>query len=119
MASLLTRHDREVLEKIKDPESAPSNPLLIDDSLPKDPHITDTSVYQLITQRERSILNSIQQIEFQLFDLKTSTTTLQDISSQYASCVTDHQRLMQQHQSHLLSKLQPQSYQISIQLFLY
>jgi len=97
MASLLTRHDREVLEKIKDPESAPSNPLLIDDSLPKDPHITDTSVYQLITQRERSIINSIQQIEFQLFDLKTSTTTLQDISSQYASCVTDLDSLINEY----------------------
>lgn len=95
MESILTRHDREVLEKIKDPESAPSNPLLIDHSLPKDPHVTDTSVYQLITQRERSIINSIQQIEFQLFGSETSATP-QDIS-QYSSCVTDLDNLINEY----------------------
>ncbi|PQE12853.1 Tetratricopeptide repeat 36 protein [Rutstroemia sp. NJR-2017a BBW] len=58
----LTKHDLDVLEKIKDPEAGPSNPLLIDDSLPRDPHVTDASSYQALTQRERAIILGMQDI---------------------------------------------------------
>ncbi|QSZ33187.1 hypothetical protein DSL72_002773 [Monilinia vaccinii-corymbosi] len=81
----LTRHDREVLEKIKDPEAGPSNPLLIDNSLPKDPHITDPSTYQEIAQRERDIILSMQDVELQIAGLKPSA----ELSplSQYQACI--------------------------------
>lgn len=81
----LTRHDLEVLEKIKDPESGPSNPLLIDDSLPKDPHITDLSTYQNITQRERDIILSMQDVELQIAELKPPSGL--SPLSQYQACV--------------------------------
>ncbi|KAI9651155.1 hypothetical protein NHQ30_001192 [Ciborinia camelliae] len=81
----LTRHDLEVLEKIKDPESGPSNPLLIDDSLPKDPHITNSSTYQEIAQRERDIILSMQDVELQVAGLKP-LTELSPLS-QYQICV--------------------------------
>lgn len=83
--STLTRHDLEVLEKIKDPESGPSNPLLVDNSLPKDPHVINTSTYQEIAQRERDIILSMQDVELQIAELKPPA----ELSplSQYQACI--------------------------------
>ncbi|KAB8292305.1 hypothetical protein EYC80_008047 [Monilinia laxa] len=83
--STLTRHDLEVLEKIKDPESGPSNPLLVDSSLPKDPHIINISTYHEIAQRERDIILSMQNVELQIVELKPPA----ELSplSQYQACI--------------------------------
>ncbi|CZR53786.1 uncharacterized protein PAC_03667 [Phialocephala subalpina] len=70
----LTIHDLSILQKIADPESGPSAPLLLDTSLPKDPHYHDSRKYSTITQTERSILSSIQQTELQIAGLKPSPT---------------------------------------------
>jgi hypothetical protein len=67
----LTPHDLSILEKIKDPEAGPSAPLLIDASLPRDPHITDPALYQSVTQKEREIISTIQSIELQLAGLNS------------------------------------------------
>jgi hypothetical protein len=84
LSGSLTNHDRFVLEKIKDPESGSSAPLLIDSSLPQDPYISDDTLYQTIIQSERSIISSIQQIELQIAGLKpTSESPL----AQYLSSV--------------------------------
>jgi hypothetical protein len=80
----LTNHDLFILEKIKDPESGPSAPVLIDASLPRDPHITDEAIYQAITRSERSIISSIQAVELQLANLKP---VVSDPLAQYLSCV--------------------------------
>ncbi|KAE9372064.1 hypothetical protein N431DRAFT_439177 [Stipitochalara longipes BDJ] len=80
----LTNHDLFILEKIKDPESGPSAPVLIDSSLPRDPHITDEAVYQKITQSERSIISSIQDAELQIANLKPAVS---DPLAQYLTCV--------------------------------
>ena len=80
----LTNHDLLILEKIKDPESSPSALILIDSSLPRDPHITDDSNYQLITQSERAIISSIQDVELQIAGLKPAVS---DPLAQYLSCV--------------------------------
>jgi hypothetical protein len=74
-SATLTRHDLSILEKIKDPESAPSSPLLIDDSLPRDPHITDPLKYSIITQREREIISLIQSLELQVAGLKPTSSS--------------------------------------------
>ncbi|PVH82948.1 hypothetical protein DL98DRAFT_513625 [Cadophora sp. DSE1049] len=89
MASPLTQHDLSILEKIKDPESGPSAPLLIDDTLPRDPNITDQSTYLQISQCERSIISSIQQIELQIAGLKPQSPDSESESplSQYLDCV--------------------------------
>lgn len=70
----LTTHDLSILQKIADPESGPSAPLLIDSSLPKDPHYPDPETYSTITQEERSIISSIQQTELQLAGLRSKPT---------------------------------------------
>ncbi|KAK2002420.1 hypothetical protein LX36DRAFT_652214 [Colletotrichum falcatum] len=71
----LTRRDVNVLEKIKDPESDPSANVMIDPSLPRDPHITDTSIYELVIRKEREIVLSMQQLELQLAGLRPRTVT--------------------------------------------
>ncbi|OLN95312.1 Tetratricopeptide repeat protein 36-like protein [Colletotrichum chlorophyti] len=74
MASLaLSRHDVNVLDKIKDPESDPSASVLLDPSLPRDPQITDTSIYERVIQKEREIVLSMQQLELQLAGLRPRT----------------------------------------------
>ncbi|KAJ9141869.1 Tetratricopeptide repeat protein 36-like protein [Pleurostoma richardsiae] len=66
----LTTRDLNVLEKIKDPESDPSRGVLIDKSLPKDPHITDPAVYDNVAATERQIVLGMQQLELQLAGLR-------------------------------------------------
>ncbi|KZZ98562.1 hypothetical protein AAL_03080 [Moelleriella libera RCEF 2490] len=61
----LSTKDINVLEKIKDPESNPAAGCTTDDSLPRDPHVTDASVYDQLVARERSIIQNIQSIETQ------------------------------------------------------
>lgn len=84
----LTNHDLFILEKIKDPESGPSQPVLIDPSLPRDPHITDPATYAHITALERSIISSIQDVELQLAGLKSNLELgVEDPLKQYRECV--------------------------------
>jgi len=59
----LSRHDINVLEKIKDPEADPTSLVLTDPSLARDPHITDASVYDGVAARERGIILEVQQAE--------------------------------------------------------
>jgi len=94
MPSSLTNHDLFILEKIKDPESGPSAPVLIDSSLPRDPHITDDAVYQKITQSERAIISSIQDVELQIANLKPAVS---DPLAQYLSCVARLDELVEEY----------------------
>ncbi|KAK2780080.1 hypothetical protein CKAH01_00024 [Colletotrichum kahawae] len=71
----LSQHDANVLEKIKDPESDPSANILLDPSLPRDPQITDASVYERVIQKEREIVLSMQQLELQMAGLRPKATT--------------------------------------------
>ena len=71
----LTPHDLSVLEKIKDPESAPSVPLLIDSSLPRDPHVTDPIEYEKVAAAEGQIIK-----EFQALEARIAASDLDDES---------------------------------------
>jgi len=93
-SATLTTHDLFVLEKIKDPESGPAPPLLISESLPKDPYITDQKLYQSITQQEREIISTIQEIELQIAGLKPSSQASSPLS-QYLICVKKFDRLIE------------------------
>jgi len=87
-STTLTQHDLAVLDKIRDPESSRSTSTLIDSSLPRDPHITDSALYQTIITREHWIITSIQNIERQLAGLKIQPGSDSDHSiQQYLSCV--------------------------------
>jgi hypothetical protein len=90
----LTNHDLFILEKIKDPESGPSAPILIDPSLPRDPHITDDVFYLQITQSERAIISSIQDVELQIANLKPAVS---DPLAQYLSSVERLDELVEEY----------------------
>ncbi|KAF4633260.1 hypothetical protein G7Y89_g4866 [Cudoniella acicularis] len=96
MASL-TQHDISILEKIKDPEAGPSAPLLIDPSLPKDPNISDATLYQKVSNLERTIVASIQEIELQIAGLKPTSSQSPPPLSQYLNCVKTLDDLIQEY----------------------
>lgn len=93
-SAALTKHDRDVLQHIKDPESGPAAPLLIDESLPKDPHIIGANEYQSITQRERAIIHSIQQAEFQI---SANTDSVANHLLKYLACIANLDELIEEH----------------------
>jgi hypothetical protein len=95
VSASLTNHDLFILEKIKDPESGPSAPVLIDSSLPRDPHITNDVVYQKITQSERTMISSIQGIELQIAKLKPASSS--SPLTQYLSCVKRLDELIEEY----------------------
>ncbi|KAI0837359.1 hypothetical protein F5Y06DRAFT_87833 [Hypoxylon sp. FL0890] len=82
----LTRRDFNVLEKIKDPESNPLTAVIVDATLPKDPNITDTSIYDRVSQKEREIVLAMQNLEMQLAGLRPTSTT--EPLTEYQQCVS-------------------------------
>ena len=62
MPSRLTPHDSNVLEKIRDPEFAAA-PVLINDSLPRDPNLTDKDVYDAAAAAQTKILKDVLALE--------------------------------------------------------
>jgi len=86
MATLtLTQHDLAILDKIKDPEASNSSPVLIDPSLPRDPHITDPEVYASLVQQESNCIKLIMNLPLPptAEDLKIPCETLSKIIEQY------------------------------------
>jgi hypothetical protein len=77
----LTKHDLSIIEKIKDPEAGSSAPVLISEDLPRDPHISADTSYELVTQRERSIILSIQDIELSIAGLKPTSPDFSPLSA--------------------------------------
>ncbi|EFY92068.1 hypothetical protein MAC_02016 [Metarhizium acridum CQMa 102] len=59
----LSTRDVNVLEKIKDPESNPAAGVITDESLPRDPHVTNSADYDKVVQQERNIIAKIQALE--------------------------------------------------------
>jgi hypothetical protein len=126
-ASGLTAHDSNVLEKIKDPESSPSVPLLLDSSLSRDPHITDFAEYQYVASLEREIILEYMDLEKRIMasndpaepskssivtDYDTCTTKLQDLITRYptyASAYNNHAQALRRKfgESILLQTSQP------------
>ncbi|KAG5973465.1 hypothetical protein E4U55_000532 [Claviceps digitariae] len=84
----LSTRDVNVLEKIKDPESNPATAVVIDESLPRDPHVTDPAVYEGLVSRERSIIRAIQSIETHFNDSQSQDANETAIQG-YAQCRAD------------------------------
>lgn len=86
--SILTPHDLNVLEKIKDPESAPSVPLLIDSTLPRDPHVTGTAEYEKIAAVEAQTITEFQQLEARIAVCELNNGPSQSqILADYDTCI--------------------------------
>lgn len=90
--SSLSRRDLNVLGKIKDPEANQVTAVIVDSSLPKDPNITDTTVYERVAQKEREIVAAIQQLEMELAGSKPSTST--EPIKDYGKCVQELTQLI-------------------------
>ncbi|KAL1877058.1 hypothetical protein Daus18300_002668 [Diaporthe australafricana] len=67
MASVsLSTRDLNILEKIQDPEFDPSQAVQLDESLPKDPNVTDVTEYERLATEEGRLVLTVQQAEMQL-----------------------------------------------------
>ncbi|TQV94994.1 hypothetical protein V2A60_009926 [Cordyceps javanica] len=62
----LSQRDMNVLEKMRDPDYNPAASLVLDERLPRDPHVTDPDVYEQVSSRERAIVASLQALEADL-----------------------------------------------------
>ncbi|KAI9158551.1 hypothetical protein HJFPF1_06549 [Paramyrothecium foliicola] len=92
----LSTHDINVLEKIKDPEADPMTGVVIDTSLSRDPHITDTSLYDRIIEKERSIIKSIQTLELELSQSQSLDSN--EIAAEgYQTCIAELDNLITEH----------------------
>jgi hypothetical protein len=89
----LTSHDRSILDKIHDPESSSSSPLVIDAYLPRDPHITDPTRYSLVSSRERSVIASLESAEL---SARPSSHKPPPLHEQYLSYIRNFDELIAQ-----------------------
>ena len=92
----LSKHDINVLEKIKDPESNPDAGIVLDSSLPRDPHIADPDVYERVIQKEREIIRSIQKLETELRDLRSNDGKEAAVTG-YRQCLADIEQIISEH----------------------
>lgn len=92
----LTTHDLSILSKIADPEAGPSAPLLIDSSLPKDPHITNPTLYQTLVTNELQIISSLQKAELQLAGLQPTPENTPSPLSQYQTAIDSFSKLIEE-----------------------
>ncbi|KAG5918253.1 hypothetical protein E4U42_006937 [Claviceps africana] len=84
----LSTRDVNVLEKIRDPESNPAAGVVLDDSLPRDPHVTASADYDGLVSRERAIIRAIQSIETQWTDSQSPDANEAAVRG-YAQCRAD------------------------------
>ncbi|KAG6037418.1 hypothetical protein E4U41_005155 [Claviceps citrina] len=83
----LSTRDANVLEKIKDPESNPAAGVVIDESLPRDPHVADSADYDKLVARERTIIRDIQAVESGFSQSQSQSQDANESAIQgYAQC---------------------------------
>lgn len=84
----LSTRDVNVLEKIKDPDFNPDAGVITDESLPRDPHVTNSSDYDNIVQRERGIITKIQTIETEFSESQSQDANETAIKG-YQQCLAE------------------------------
>lgn len=89
----LSKHDLNVLEKIKDPESNPAAGVIIDPSLPRDPNVADDGVYETIVEKEREIIHIIHSLETQ-FSWSLSEEATASAVENYKACESKFDELI-------------------------
>lgn len=97
MASLsLSRRDVNVLGKIKDPESDPSSAVHIDSSYTPDPQIRDPEAYRMVSQKEREIIQVVQQLEIRHASKGASEESTAQVVEGYRCCLSRLGHLIQE-----------------------
>ena len=92
----LSNRDVNVLEKIKDPESNPNENIIIDNSLPRDPQITDSAMYEQVVAKERAIIQAIQKTEMELSNAQSIDSSETALAA-YRQCLQALSDLISQH----------------------
>lgn len=92
----LSKHDINILEKIKDPESNPYAGVVFDSSLPRDPNVTDAGVYERVVEKERQIIRSIQKLEVQLRELSSDNNN-HVAANGYRECLSAIEDIISEH----------------------
>ncbi|KHO01893.1 uncharacterized protein MAM_00894 [Metarhizium album ARSEF 1941] len=85
----LSTRDVNVLEKIKDPEFNPAAGVITDESLPRDPHVTDPADYGSLVQQERTIIAKIQALETESSSESQSQNTNETAIQGYQQCLAE------------------------------
>lgn len=92
----LSKHDLDVLGKIKDPESNPTTGVVTDESLPRDPHIVDTGVYERVVAKERQVIQLLQKLEAQLSQSMSEEASDAAVA-EYRGCASEMDGLIAEH----------------------
>lgn len=92
-ATSLSTRDVNVLEKIKDPEFDPNSGVITDLSLPRDPHVIDTSVYERVMAKERQIIQTIQKLEMD-FSRSMAEDSNESTAKAYKECAAGFDELI-------------------------
>lgn len=98
----LSSHDLNVLSKINDPESNPAAAVVTDETLPRDPHITDAATYERVAAKERQIIENVQRLEAELNQPVFASAGSEDDASSsvidgYKRSAWDLDRLIDEH----------------------
>jgi hypothetical protein len=84
----LTPRDIDILNKIRDPEYKLSAPILIDNSLARDPHITNPDDYKNVTSSESQIIREFQDLEQRIAALHSTDVASRDqLLTDYDTCI--------------------------------
>lgn len=94
----LSKRDINVLGKIRDPESNTTGAIRLDPSLPRDPHVTDSQLYECISQEEKGLVLLMQRAEMELAGLQPKS--LADPIETYRQSVADLGQLIAKNPSY-------------------
>lgn len=82
-------------EKIQDPEFDPSQAVQVDESLSKDPHVTDVTEYDRIAAKEKEIVLAVQEAELRAAGLRPKTGV--ELIDAYKECLAGLSTLISAH----------------------
>ncbi|OAA51364.1 hypothetical protein BBO_01311 [Beauveria brongniartii RCEF 3172] len=92
----LSQRDMNVLEKMRDPDFNPEASLVLDERLPRDPHLTDPDLYDEVSARERAIIQSLQALESELAQTQAPDSDERAVAG-YHSAITQLGALIAAH----------------------
>ncbi|KAM3550672.1 hypothetical protein MY1884_008123 [Beauveria asiatica] len=92
----LSQRDMNVLEKMRDPDFNPEASLVLDERLPRDPHLTNPDLYDEVSARERAIIQSLQALETELAQTQALDSDERAVAG-YRSAITQLGALIAAH----------------------
>lgn len=88
----LSRKDLQVLGKIRNPDSDPTQGVVIDSSMPQDPHVREADLYARVSKADKEFVSSLQNLELELAGVRRNKA--QDVSEAYRRCIESLDKLV-------------------------